>query len=82
MKQFLLKRCGNASCKGFEFVAYILENYTYPIKISEVYEEIADEYEDTPQAIERNIRSFKEKCGYQNITNHEFLSILLIEAEE
>lgn len=81
MKQFLLKRCGNASYTGFELVAYILENYTYPIKIIEVYKEVGKKYNLTHQAAERRIRSYKEACGYKDISNHEFISILMIEAE-
>lgn len=81
MKQFLLKRCGNASHLGFELVAYILENYTYPIKIMEVYKELSKKYKLNHQAIERRIRTYKDVCGYNEITNHEFISILMIEAE-
>ncbi len=81
MKQFLLKRCGNASLTGFELVADILENYTYPIKLNDVYKELGKKYKLTYYAVESRIRNYKEVCGYKDISNHEFISILMIEAE-
>lgn len=82
MKQFLLKRCGNANLKGFEIVTDILENYTFPIKIYSIYIELGKKYNLTPQAMQRRIITFKNSCGYKEINNHEFISMLMIEAEK
>lgn len=81
MKRFLLARCGNASLAGFELVADILENYTYPIRISNVYKELSEKYNLNTNTIGRRIEIFKNACGYKEISNHEFISILMIEAE-
>lgn len=82
MKRFLLARCGNASCNGFELVADILENYKYPIKINDIYKQLGEKYNISYKSIERRIRYYKTICGYSDIKNHEFISMLMIESSD
>lgn len=82
MNKDLMNKYGNIHLKGFEILSYILNEYKYPIKIMNIYEEVGKNFNMTKQAVERNIRTYKNACGFKNIFNQEFVSMLLIEFDK
>lgn len=82
MNMWLMNKYGNLRLKGFYIVNYILKEYKYPIKMMNIYENVGEKFNMTKQAIERNIRTYKNACGFKNIVNQEFISLLLTEYKE
>lgn len=65
---------------GFEYTSYILQqDYDLPLKITNIYKEVGKHYNTTYCAMERALRNFKNKMGYESITVKEYLIQLILE---
>ena len=69
-REFLLKKGFDISYSGFEYLAYILSNYTvkklYETTQGEIYHKISLEYNKKPSTVERTLRYIKDKSEYKD----------------
>ena len=71
-------RDGNTNLSGFKLVSEILEEYTYPVNVMKIYKELAEKHNLKYQAVERNIRTYKDACGYKDLKNSDYINSLLL----
>ena len=65
---WLKNKYGNTNLSGFKLVSEILEDYSYPVNVMKIYKELA----------ERNIRTYKNACGYKDLKNSDYINSLLL----
>ena len=76
----LAKKFGNIHLKGFKYLQYILENYSYPVHgFINMYKNVAREFGTNWGNVERCIRNFIYVVCDKNITVSKFISKQLIE---
>ena len=80
-KRFLYEKYGRTDLKGFRYIVYILDNYTYVDNLVNIEKEIAEKVNSNARAIERNIRHYVNTVS-KGTTVKQFLNNLLLEYSE
>ena len=75
---WLKNKYGNTNLSGFKLVSEILESYVYPVNVMKIYKELAEKHNLKYQAVERNIRTYKNACGYKDLKNSDYINSLLL----
>ena len=75
---WLKNKYGNTNLSGFKLVSEILEDYVYPVNVMKIYKELAEKHNLKYQAVERNIRTYKNACGYKDLKNSDYINSLLL----
>ena len=75
---WLKNKYGNTNLSGFKLVSEILEEYSYPVNVMKIYKELAEKHNLKYQAVERNIRTYKNACGYKDLKNRDYINSLLL----
>jgi hypothetical protein len=57
-RKFICTQLGNAHLKGFRYIIRACELYKEGLEMSLIYEKIADEYNTTPAAVNRDMRYY------------------------
>lgn len=79
-EDYLIKNGYDMSSKGFEYLLYILNNYKSirTNTITNIYNEVAKEYETSYHCVERNVRYFLHLKGKnEGITTKKVIASLI-----